>query len=181
MARRTHELDGCPVKAGETIMVMPGAANRDERRFERPDEFRIDRATCAITWRSVAASTRARAGPLVRAEARISLNRVLDRLGDIRISEDAPRTGGRPSLRLEAVVHAPRPRGTAPRVHAARLSSGFSPISATPMAAARATASTQAGCRRRGSSHRRTAGAGGAVRAPVPPAANGGARCCPRR
>ena len=33
MARRSHELAGCPVAAGESIMLMPGR-NRDERRFE---------------------------------------------------------------------------------------------------------------------------------------------------
>jgi cytochrome P450 len=87
MARQTHELDGCPVAAGDAIMVMPGAANRDERRFERPDEFVIDRPNVrehVAFGRGIHACP---GGALARAEARISLNRVLDRLGDIRISE----------------------------------------------------------------------------------------------
>jgi cytochrome P450 len=87
MARRTHELNGCPVAAGEAIMIMPGAANRDERRFERPDEFRIDRPNVrehVAFGRGIHACP---GGALARAEARISLNRLLDRLGDIRISE----------------------------------------------------------------------------------------------
>jgi len=87
MARRSHELDGCPVAAGESIMIMPGAANRDERRFECPDEFRIDRPNVrehVAFGRGIHACP---GGALARAEARISLNRLLDRLDDIRISE----------------------------------------------------------------------------------------------
>jgi cytochrome P450 len=86
MVRRTHELDGCPVAAGESIMVMPGAANRDERRFERPDDFRVDRPNVrehVAFGRGIHACP---GGSLARAEARISLNLLLDRLGDIRIS-----------------------------------------------------------------------------------------------
>ncbi len=87
MVRRSHELDGCPVTAGETVMVMPGAANRDERRFDRPDEFRVDRPNVrehVAFGRGIHACP---GGSLARAEARISLNRLLDRLGDLRISE----------------------------------------------------------------------------------------------
>jgi cytochrome P450 len=87
MARQSHELEGCPVKAGDSIMLMPGAANRDERRFPQPDEFRIDRANVkdhVAFGRGIHACP---GGPLVRTETRISLNRLLDRLGDIRISE----------------------------------------------------------------------------------------------
>jgi len=88
MARRTHELDGCPVVAGEALMVMPGAANRDERHFERADEFLIDRPNVrdhVAFGRGIHACP---GGSLARTEARISLNRLLDRLGDIHIAED---------------------------------------------------------------------------------------------
>jgi cytochrome P450 len=87
MARRSHELAGCPVKAGDTIMAMPGAANRDERRFEDAEEFRIDRANVRDHVAFGRGEHACPGGSLVRAEARISLNRLLDRLGDIRISE----------------------------------------------------------------------------------------------
>jgi cytochrome P450 len=88
MARRTHELDGCPVAAGEAVMVMPGAANRDKRRFDRPDEFLIDRANVrdhVAFGRGIHACP---GGSLARAEARISLNQLLDRLGDIHVAEE---------------------------------------------------------------------------------------------
>jgi cytochrome P450 len=87
LARQSHDLAGCPVKAGESIMLMPGAANRDERRFPDPGEFHIDRPNVrdhVAFGRGIHACP---GGPLVRSETRVSLNRVLDRLGDIRISE----------------------------------------------------------------------------------------------
>ena len=37
------EVAGCPVKAGERILLSFPSANRDETRFERPDEVVIDR------------------------------------------------------------------------------------------------------------------------------------------
>lgn len=87
MARQTHDLFGCPVTAGDSIMLMPGAVNRDARHFPEPDEFRIDRENVrdhVAFGRGIHACP---GGPLVRAETRVSLNRLLDRLGDIRIAE----------------------------------------------------------------------------------------------
>src|SRR5206468_620159 len=43
MARKTTTLGDTPVPAGTTVMVSPGAANRDPRRFENPHEFQVDR------------------------------------------------------------------------------------------------------------------------------------------
>jgi cytochrome P450 len=37
------EIDGCPVPAGQRVVVGTGSANRDERVFDTPDEFRLDR------------------------------------------------------------------------------------------------------------------------------------------
>jgi cytochrome P450 len=69
-------------------MAMPGAANRDGRHFEDPDEFRLDRANVRDHVAFGRGEHACPGGSLVRAEARISLNRWLDRLGDIRISEE---------------------------------------------------------------------------------------------
>ena len=43
MARRTTTLAGVDVAAGTTVMMLNGAANRDPRRFECPQEFQVDR------------------------------------------------------------------------------------------------------------------------------------------
>jgi cytochrome P450 len=36
------EIDGCPVRAGERVLLMWGSACRDERRFDNPDTLRIE-------------------------------------------------------------------------------------------------------------------------------------------
>ena len=44
LARRAATVGGVEIPAGSTIMVLNGAASRDPRRFDAPDEFRLPRA-----------------------------------------------------------------------------------------------------------------------------------------
>lgn len=87
LARVPAVVGGVELDAGTTVMVLNGAANRDPRQFEDPDELRLDRTngrqhlgfgfgihTCA-------------GAPLARAEARVTVERLFDRMADIRISE----------------------------------------------------------------------------------------------
>jgi cytochrome P450 len=87
LARVTTKIGDVHIPAGTTIMLMPAAANRDPRQFEAPAEFRLGRPN----WRQHLAfgyGVHACAGaPLARAEVRVSAERILDRMGDIRISE----------------------------------------------------------------------------------------------
>ena len=41
MARKSTTLGETPVPAGTTVMVSPGAANRDPKRFDDPHEFSL--------------------------------------------------------------------------------------------------------------------------------------------
>ena len=87
LARRSTELSGVPVPAGTTLMIMPGAINRDGRHFDQADELDVERANARD---HVAFGRGIHACPgqaLARTEARVSLNRILDRLGDIRLVE----------------------------------------------------------------------------------------------
>jgi cytochrome P450 len=87
LARKTTSVGGVAIPAGSTVMLMNGAANRDPRRFEHPSELRIDRPN-PMDHLSFGRGTHAcPGGPLARAEARVVLNLVLDRMGDIRLSE----------------------------------------------------------------------------------------------
>ncbi len=74
--------------AGTTVMLLNAAANRDPGHFEDPSTFRVDRAN-ARTHLSFGRGIHTCPGaPLARAEARVSLERLLDRTEDIRIDED---------------------------------------------------------------------------------------------
>ncbi len=44
IARNDTEIGGCPVKAGERVLLSFPAANRDPEAFENPEEVIIDRA-----------------------------------------------------------------------------------------------------------------------------------------
>jgi cytochrome P450 len=89
LARVPTTIGGVPIPAGTTVMLIPAAANRDPRKFDHPSEFRLDRPN----WRQHVAfgsGVHSCAGaPLARAEARVSAERLLDRMADVRISEKA--------------------------------------------------------------------------------------------
>jgi cytochrome P450 len=88
LARRSTAIAGVDVAAGTPVMLLNGAANRDPRRFECPAEFRVDRANAGAHIAFGRGAHSCPGGPLARAEARVSLERILDRMGDIRLSEE---------------------------------------------------------------------------------------------
>jgi cytochrome P450 len=87
LARVDTTVGGVDIAAGTTVMVLNGAANRDGRRFEDPDEFHVDRANARQHLSFGHGPHTCPGAPLARAETRVALERVLDRMGDIRISE----------------------------------------------------------------------------------------------
>lgn len=87
LARRDTVVGGVPIPAGTTVAVFPHAANRDPRRFNHPDELRLDRANPRDHLAFGRGIHTCPGGPLARAEARVALERILDRTADIRVSE----------------------------------------------------------------------------------------------
>ena len=87
MTRVSTTVGGIHVPAGSTLVLLLGAADRDARRFECPAEFDADRANAREHVAFGRGPHSCPGGPLVRAEARITLERVLDRLGEFHISE----------------------------------------------------------------------------------------------
>ena len=87
LARVPTTIGGVDVPAGTSVFVMPGAANRDPRQFENPTEFRLDRANGRHHLGFGFGIHTCVGAPLARAEGRVSLERLLDRMADIRISE----------------------------------------------------------------------------------------------
>ena len=88
LAKRKTTIGGVDVAAGTTVMLLNSAANRDPHRFPRPDEFDADRPNAREHLSFGRGAHSCPGGPLARAEGRISIARVLDRMGDIRISEE---------------------------------------------------------------------------------------------
>ncbi|BBX11637.1 cytochrome P450 [Mycobacterium novum] len=88
MARTTTTVGDVTVPAGTTVMLLPGASNRDPRKFDDPAEFRVDRANVREHVAFGRGVHSCPGSPLARAEGRISLNRILDRMADIRICEE---------------------------------------------------------------------------------------------
>ncbi|MFE9320993.1 cytochrome P450 [Nocardia sp. NPDC052278] len=88
LARRNTEVGGVDVPAGSTLMVCPGAANRDPSRFENPHEFRMDRPNFREHMAFGRGVHSCPGGPLARVEGRVSIERILDRMLDITIDAD---------------------------------------------------------------------------------------------
>jgi cytochrome P450 len=87
MARVRTELAGVEIPAGGTLMLVPGACNRDPRVFENPYEFDIERHNARQHIAFGFGLHTCAGAPLARAEGRVTLNRFLDRTSDITISE----------------------------------------------------------------------------------------------
>jgi cytochrome P450 len=87
LARVTTEVGGVTIPAGTTVMVVNGAANRDPRRFECPAEFDVERGNARQHLAFGRGAHICPGAPLARAEGRITIERLLDRMADIRISE----------------------------------------------------------------------------------------------
>jgi cytochrome P450 len=87
LARVPTTVGGVDIAAGTTVMVLNGAANRDPRRFDDADEFQPDRANARQHIAFGHGAHTCPGAPLARAEARVTIERLLDRMTDIRISD----------------------------------------------------------------------------------------------
>jgi cytochrome P450 len=88
LARKATTVGGVDITAGTPVMLLNGAANRDPRRFQGPAEFRVDRHNAKEHIAFGRGAHSCPGGPLARAEGRISIERILDRMRDIRLSEE---------------------------------------------------------------------------------------------
>ncbi|WP_018638411.1 cytochrome P450 [Parafrankia elaeagni] len=87
LSRVPVNVGGVDLPAGTTVMVVNGAANRDPRRFEDPGTFDVARTNARQHLAFGRGIHSCPGAPLARAEARASLERLLERTTDIRISE----------------------------------------------------------------------------------------------
>lgn len=87
LSRVPTTVAGVDIPAGTTLMVLNGAANRDPRHFDDPGTFDAARANARQHLAFGRGIHTCPGAPLARAEARVSIERLLDRTADIRISE----------------------------------------------------------------------------------------------
>ncbi|BBZ40230.1 cytochrome P450 [Mycobacterium conspicuum] len=87
LARKSTCVGGVDIPAGTTVMVAPGAINRDPQRFDDPHEFRLDRPNVREHIAFARGAHTCPGAPLARVEGRISIERILDRMTDIRANE----------------------------------------------------------------------------------------------
>lgn len=88
LAKKDTKLSDIEVPAGTTLMVCPGAVNRDPVRFEDPHTFSLDRKNVREHIAFGRGVHSCPGGPLARVEGRVSLERILDRMSDIGIDEE---------------------------------------------------------------------------------------------
>jgi cytochrome P450 len=88
LARRSAKIGDMDIKAGTVVMVLPGAANRDPRRFTDPHEFQVRRPNVREHIAFGRGAHSCPGAPLARVEGRVSLERMLDRMGEITIDEE---------------------------------------------------------------------------------------------
>jgi cytochrome P450 len=87
MAVVTTELGGVRIPAGSNVVMLLGAADRDTRHFGCPADFDLDRPNAREHVAFGRGVHSCPGGPLVRAEGRVTLERLLARTDQIRISE----------------------------------------------------------------------------------------------
>jgi cytochrome P450 len=113
LAQTSTTIGEVEVPAGTVVMNALSAANRDPQHFERPDVFDIDRPGIRDHIAFSRGLHACPGAPLARLEARVAIERLLDRLADIRIDEaehgpaDARRYAYEPTymLRSHADLH----------------------------------------------------------------------------
>jgi cytochrome P450 len=88
LSRVPATVGGVEVPAGTILMVLNGAANRDPGQFDEPDTFDPARPNARRHIAFGRGVHSCPGAPLARAEARVCIERLLDRTTDIRIAED---------------------------------------------------------------------------------------------
>src|ERR1700743_445024 len=87
LALRATTVGGVEIPVGAIVMVLPGAANRDPRPVENPHEFQRDSKNVREHMAFARGVHSCPGAPLARVEGRVSLERILDRMSDVAISE----------------------------------------------------------------------------------------------
>ena len=84
-ATRDTELAGVPIEEGADVALLLGSANRDERKYEHPEQFDIFRASRQSVGFGFGVHV-CLGMHLARMETRVAINTLFDRLPDMRLA-----------------------------------------------------------------------------------------------
>jgi cytochrome P450 len=84
---KTTTVGGVEIKAGTTILLSHMAANRDSKRFENPHHFDMNRPRIKEHLAFGRGAHTCIGAPLARKEVGVSIERLLARMGNIRLDE----------------------------------------------------------------------------------------------
>jgi cytochrome P450 len=90
LATADTEVAGVPIAAGDMLMVLYGAGNRDAAQFEQPDRFDVHRPNARANLAFGQGAHYCAGAPFARAEGRLGLEVLLDRLDDLRLAPGSP-------------------------------------------------------------------------------------------
>jgi cytochrome P450 len=82
------EFYGTTLSAGDTLLLVPGSANRDERVFDNPDEFQISRETGSKLLSFGSGAHFCLGAHLARMEARVALTELFERISGYEVDAD---------------------------------------------------------------------------------------------
>jgi cytochrome P450 len=88
LVKKPAKVGDLELSPGTIVMLLIGAMDRDPRRFDRPHELRLDRKNPRDHIAFGRGIHSCAGAPLARAETRVTLERILDRMSDIRINEE---------------------------------------------------------------------------------------------
>ena len=94
LARKATALAGVDIPVGATVMITTAAVNRDPCKFDNPAEFQLGRPGAREHLSFGRGAHTCPGAGLARLEARISLERILARLHDIRVNPGIHGTEG---------------------------------------------------------------------------------------
>src|SRR5690606_8293136 len=89
-ARRSSRLGGVEIPAGSRVLLMWGAANRDESYVDHPDELDIDRPVLRSHFAFGRGIHFCIGAPLARLEAHVAIERLLARTSRVQLDVDRP-------------------------------------------------------------------------------------------
>lgn len=99
------QLGGYPLKEGEIIMLRYGAANRDERAFEDPDEIDLERKKAGTQMAFGSGAHHCIGAPLARQELNLGFATLVERMENFRLDAEQPAPEAEASFVLRNLAH----------------------------------------------------------------------------